>query len=478
MKSYHRLDEIQNDLYLGNTTCSELVNFYLENIEANKTLNAFVEVYDQEAKERAAQIDKRIKTKKAGKLAGLVFGIKDLLCYQNHQVNGGSKILQGFESQFTATAVQRLLDEDAIVIGRQNCDEFGMGSSNENSAFGNVKNAADHTRVPGGSSGGSAVAVQADMCLASLGTDTGGSVRQPASFCGIVGIKPTYSRVSRWGLLAYASSFDTIGVLAKSVEDCELVLQTMAGHDPNDATSSKEPVKATLTESSTYKVAYFKEALESEGVQPEVKDTLKATLKQLEEDGHTVEAIDFPLLKHALPTYYILTTAESSTNLSRYDGAHYGYRSEKSEDLESMYKNSRTEGFGDEVRRRILLGTFVLSADYHDAYFKKAQEVRNLIKTETEKILSDYDFIVIPTSPTTAFSIGANDQNPLQMYMADLFTVQASVSGIPAISIPKGKDQNNLPIGIQVMSKAFEEDKIFAFSKYLMKEGQLSSWDK
>lgn len=475
MKSYHRLDEIQNDLYLGNTTCSELVEHYLKNIEDKQSLNAFVEVYKEEALERAVQIDEKIKTKRAGKLAGLVFGIKDLLCYQNHQVSGGSKILEGFESQFTATAVQRLLNEDAIVIGRQNCDEFGMGSSNENSAFGHVKNAADESRVPGGSSGGSAVAVQADMCLVSLGTDTGGSVRQPASFCGIVGIKPTYSRVSRWGLLAYASSFDTIGVFAKSVADCELVLQTIGGHDPNDATSSREPIKPVLETKGKYKVAYLKEALSSEGVQEEVKDTLKSTLAQLQSDGHTVEAIEFPLLKHALPTYYILTTAESSTNLSRYDGAHYGHRSAQSEDLESMYKNSRTEGFGDEVRRRIMLGTFVLSADYHDAYFKKAQEVRRLIKDATEKILSEYDFIVIPTSPTTAFPIGANDQNPLQMYMADLFTVQASVSGIPAISIPMGKDQNSLPIGIQVMTKAFEEDKIFAFSKYLMKEAQLDS---
>ncbi len=473
MKNYHRLDEIQKDLKLHKISCLSLVEHYLKNIEDNAHLNAFVEVYEQEARERAKAIDLKIKHNQAGKLAGLIFGIKDLICYQDHQVSGSSEILKGFESQITATAVQRLFDEDAIVIGRQNCDEFGMGSSNENSAHGEVRNAIDNSRVPGGSSGGSAVAVQADMCQISLGTDTGGSVRQPAAFTGIIGLKPTYSRISRWGLLAYASSFDTIGIFSKSIEDNASVLQVIAGKDKMDGTSSSESVEEfnpKTFEDRKYKVAYLHEALTSEGVQEEVKSVLKRTVDKLKSEGHRVEQLDFPLLDYVLPTYYILTTAEASTNLSRYDGAHYGHRSSATTNLESMYKLSRTEGFGEEVQRRIMLGTFVLSADYYDAYFTKAQKARQLIKEATEKILEQFDFIIIPTTPTTAFKLGQHQGNPLEMYMADLFTVQASVTGIPAISIPAGNDSNNLPIGLQIMSGAFEENKLFAISKYLLKE--------
>ncbi|MFT6871704.1 MAG: aspartyl-tRNA(Asn)/glutamyl-tRNA(Gln) amidotransferase subunit A [Roseivirga sp.] len=471
MKNYHRLGEIQNDLRLQKVSCLTLVEHYLKNIEDNKDLNAFIEVFIEEAKERAKAIDLKLKHNKAGKLAGLIFGIKDLICYQDHQVSGSSNILKGFESQITATAVQRLLDEDAIVIGRQNCDEFGMGSSNENSAHGNVRNAADHSRVPGGSSGGSAVAVQADMCQISLGTDTGGSVRQPAAFTGLIGLKPTYSRISRWGLLAYASSFDTIGIFSKSIEDNATVLAVIAGKDKLDGTSSSEPVKAfNDNPKQTYKIAYLSEAITSDGVQEEVKSVLQRTLDTLANEGHDIQKIDFPLLDYVLPAYYILTTAEASTNLSRYDGAHYGHRSIDTTNLESMYKLSRTEGFGPEVQRRIMLGTFVLSADYYDAYFTKAQKARQLIKEATEKILSEFDFIVIPTTPTTAFKLGQHQDNPLEMYMADLFTVQASVTGIPAISIPMGNDSNNLPIGIQIMSRAFDENKLFAISKSLLKE--------
>lgn len=472
MKNYHRLGEIQNDLRLQKVSCLALVEHYLKNIEDNKDLNAFIEVFIEEAKERAKAIDLKLKHNKAGKLAGLIFGIKDLICYQDHQVSGSSNILKGFESQITATAVQRLLDEDAIVIGRQNCDEFGMGSSNENSAHGNVRNTADHSRVPGGSSGGSAVAVQADMCQISLGTDTGGSVRQPAAFTGVIGLKPTYSRISRWGLLAYASSFDTIGIFSKSIEDNATVLAVIAGKDKLDGTSSSEPVKAfnDNPDKQTYKIAYLSEAITSDGVQEEVKSVLQRTLDTLANEGHDLQKIDFPLLDYILPAYYILTTAEASTNLSRYDGAHYGHRSIDTTNLESMYKLSRTEGFGPEVQRRIMLGTFVLSADYYDAYFTKAQKARQLIKEATEKILSEFDFIVIPTTPTTAFKLGQHQDSPLEMYMADLFTVQASVTGIPAISIPMGNDSNNLPIGIQIMSRAFDENKLFAISKSLLKE--------
>ncbi len=472
MKNYHHLGEIQNDLRLQKVSCLALVEHYLKNIEDNKDLNAFIEVFIEEAKERAKAIDLKLKHNKAGKLAGLIFAIKDLICYQDHQVSGSSNILKGFESEITATAVQRLLDEDAIVIGRQNCDEFGMGSSNENSAHGNVRNAADHSRVPGGSSGGSAVAVQADMCQISLGTDTGGSVRQPTAFTGVIGLKPTYSRISRWGLLAYASSFDTIGIFSKSIEDNATVLAIIAGKDKLDGTSSSEPVKAFNDNpiKQTYKIAYLSEAITSDGVQEEIKSVLQGTLKTLAHEGHAIQKIDFPLLDYVLPTYYILTTAEASTNLSRYDGAHYGHRSTETTSLESMYKLSRTEGFGPEVQRRIMLGTFVLSADYYDAYFTKAQKARQLIKEATEKILSEFDFIVIPTTPTTAFKLGQHQDNPLEMYMADLFTVQASVTGIPAISIPLGNDSNNLPIGIQIMSRAFDENKLFAISKSLLKE--------
>ena len=452
-------------------TCVDLVHYYLKNIEAKKHLNAFVAVYAEEALEKAAQIDQKIANGTAGKLAGMVVGIKDVLCYEGHGLQACSKILDNFESQFTGTVVQRIVDQDAIIIGRQNCDEFAMGSSNENSAFGACLNPIDESRVPGGSSGGSAVAVAADMCLVSLGSDTGGSVRQPASFCGIVGVKPTYSRLSRYGLIAYASSFDVIGVLANNIPDTALVLEVVAGADQNDSTVSFKPVPAyteELKKNSSYKIAYLKEGL-GEGVNEEVKAKMLETIDFLKTQGHTVEAVEFPLLDYILPTYYILTTAEASTNLSRYDGVRYGYRSPNTTDLESMYKLSRSEGFGEEVKRRILLGTFVLSASYYDAYFTKAQKVRRLIQDKTKEILTDFDFILTPTSPFTAFKIGEFSENPLQMYLADIFSVQANVVGIPATSIPKGQDAKGLPIGLQVMANAFEEGKLLAFSDYLMR---------
>ena len=471
MKSYHTLDEIQRDIRLEVTSCRALVEHYLRNIKSHSELNAFVEVYSAEALQKADIIDRKIKENKAGKLAGLIFGIKDLICYQDHKVSGASKILQNFESQFSATAVEKLLQEDAILIGRQNCDEFGMGSSNENSFYGPVKNALDHNKVAGGSSGGSAVAVQADMCQISLGTDTGGSVRQPAAFCGIVGLKPTYSRISRWGLLAYASSFDSIGIFSKSIEDNARVLEIIAGKDDKDSTSSSKTVpiySQSLEQKNTYKVAYLQEALDTEALQPEIKAAFENQITELQKAGHTVEAVNFPLLDYILPAYYILTTAEVSSNLSRYDGIRYGHRSSEVTNLESLYKNSRTEGFGAEARRRIMLGTFVLSADYYDAYFTKAQKARKLIKEATEKILSEYDFIIIPTTPTTAFDLGEHSKSPIEVYMADLFTVQASISGLPAISVPVGKDDNGMPIGLQIISAAFQEAKLFAFSRNLI----------
>jgi len=471
LHNYSSFIEIRKDLKSGLITCVSLVEYYVQNIKGKAYLNVFLDVYEVEALERAKEIDLKIKEGKAGKLAGMVIGLKDVICLKDHGLQAGSRILDGFESQFTGTPIEKLLDEDAIIIGRQNCDEFAMGSSTENSAFGPTLNDADNTKVPGGSSGASAVSVQADMCQVALGTDTGGSVRQPAAFCGIIGLKPTYSRVSRHGLLAYASSFDTIGIFSKSIEDNALVLEVMAGEDEFDSTVSRREVPQ-YSESADFsgkvKIAYINETLDAEGLNKDIKEETVRILNLLRQEGHEVAGIDFPLMEFALPTYYILTTAEASSNLSRYDGVRYGYRSENTKDLMSLYKKSRTEGFGEEVKRRILLGTFVLSADYHDAYYTKAQKVRRLIMDKTKAILSEYDFIILPTTPTTAFKIGQHSSNPLEMYLADLFTVQASVAGIPAISIPNGKDEEGMPIGLQIMSKDFSEESLFAFSKYLM----------
>lgn len=472
MKVYHSFQEIRSDLNTGKVTCKELVSHYLENIENNKHLNVFVEVYKTEALQQAELIDGKIKSGKAGKLAGMVIGLKDVLCHKGHGLQASSKILDKFISQFNGTAVQRILDEDAIVIGRQSCDEFAMGSSNENSAFGPVLNAADNTRVPGGSSGASAVAVQADLCLASLGSDTGGSVRQPAAFCGTVGLKPSYSRISRYGLISYASSFDCIGILSKNVEDAALLLEIIAGADEYDSTVSSKPVpqySQLLNFDGKARIGYLKESIESPGVNDEIKNATKGLIASLQKDGHTVEAFEFDLLDYILPAYYILTTAEASSNLSRYDGVKYGYRSQNITDLESMYKKTRSEGFGKEVKKRIMLGTFVLSASYYDAYYTKAQKVRRLIKEQTEKLFEKYDFILMPTTTTTAFKLGEHSNDPLSMYLADLFTVQANLCGIPGISLPYGKDKQGLPIGIQLLSKSFDESRLLAFSQHIFK---------
>jgi len=473
LKTYASFREIKNDLQRGTITCLDLVQYHLNKIEAKSHLNAFLSVYGEEALSRAVQIDQKIKEGKAGKLAGLVVGLKDVLAYQDHPLQASSKILNGFISQYNGTAVQRLLDEDAIIIGRQNCDEFAMGSSNENSAFGPVLNDADNTRVPGGSSGGSAVAVQADMCQVSLGSDTGGSVRQPAAFCGVIGLKPTYSRISRFGLIAYGSSFDSIGIFGKSVDDVALVLEVIAGADEQDSTVSRKPVPAYSDElleggKETYKIAYVREIEDSEGLQPEIRESILSKIEAIKSMGHNVDVIDFPLMEYVLPTYYILATAEASSNLSRYDGVRYGYRSEEVSDLSSLYKKSRSEGFGKEVQRRILLGTFVLSASYYDAYYTKAQKVRRIIREKTKEIFKVYDFIVMPITPTTAFKLGEHTDNPLEMYLADLFSVQANVAGVPAIAIPCGADSQGLPIGLQVIADDFEESKLFHFSKSLL----------
>lgn len=462
--------QFQEQLKSSDFNCQQSVDTFLDRIEElNPTLNVFLEVYADEAKAKAIAIDEKIKNGTAGRLAGMVIGIKDVLAYKDHGLQASSKILEGFKSQFTATAIQRLIDEDAIIIGRQNCDEFAMGSSNENSAFGVTRNFANTEHVPGGSSGASAVAVQAGMCHASIGSDTGGSVRQPAAFCGVVGLKPTYGRISRWGLAAYASSFDCIGPITNSVEDAALLLEIMAGADEFDSTVSTKKVpaysQALKQDQEIYRVGYFKEALESKGLDQEVKVKTFEKINALKAAGHTVEAIDFPLLKYLLPTYYILTTAEASSNLSRYDGVRFGHRTAGATSLEELYKKSRGEGFGNEVKKRIMLGTFVLSADYYDAYYTKAQRVRKKIKEETDKLLSTYDFIVSPTTPSPAFRIGEKTEDPVQMYLADIFTVQANVVGYPAISVPNGTDSTGLPIGFQILGKEFAELLLLNFAK-------------
>ena len=468
---YSSLREIQDALLTGELTCVSLVEGYLKAIEHKKHLNIYLEVYAEEAISRAKEIDRKIKTGTQGELAGMVVGLKDVFCYKDHHLQASSKILDNFVSQFDATCVNKMLMQDAIIIGRINCDEFAMGSSNENSAFGPVLNDIANDRVPGGSSGGSAVAVQAGTCLVALGSDTGGSVRQPASFTGTIGMKPTYGRISRYGLIAYASSFDTVGIISKSIEDNARTLSVIAGADEYDSTVSKKEVaqyhKSLNRKGKIKRVAYIRETLNHEGLNEEIRENVLETVASLKENGHLVEETEFPYLDYVLPTYYILTTAEASSNLSRYDGVRYGYRSNNVTDLESLFKKSRSEGFGDEVKRRILLGTFVLSASYYDAYYTKAQKARRVIKEKTEELLKDFEYIILPTSPTVAFKLGQKS-NPLEMYLADLYTVQASVSGLPAISIPNGVDHQGLPIGLQIIGRHFDEAGLYAFANEIL----------
>ena len=457
--------EIRRDLLAGKRTCVEIVQGHLDRIAAyNTQLNAFLTVYDVEALARAAEIDAKIKQGNAGPLAGLVVGIKDLLCYADHPSQAGSQILNGFQSTFSATAVQRLLEADAIIIGRQNCDEFGMGSTNENSSFGPVLNFANPAHVAGGSSGGSAVAVQAGMCQVSLGTDTGGSIRMPAAFCGIMGLKPTYGRVSRWGLIAYASSFDTIGPMAHHLSDLSIVLKTIEGKDGFDSTVVDD---LPVTYATQKKVAYIKEIVEHPSLQPEIREAFFAQVAKLTAAGYEVVSVDFAYIEQLLPTYYVLTTAEASSNLARFDGVKFGHRTKDAKDLMDMYKKTRDEAFGEEVKRRIMLGTFVLSADYYDAYYTKAQQVRRLIQERTLEILTDSDFIISPTTSSTAYKIGEKTLDPLQMYLGDLFTVQSNITGLPAISVPMGVDVQGLPMGFQITGKAYDEQGLIEFAKHV-----------
>lgn len=471
MKQYLTLYEIQDDLAHGRLSCISLVSHYLQQIISKQHLNAFLEVYTEEAMERARQMDTKIATGSAGSLHGLVIGLKDVISYQGHVVSASSKILDGFEAIYHATVTQRLIDADAIIIGRLNCDEFAMGGSNENSAYGNVLNAIDETKVPGGSSGGSAVAVQAGLCHATLGTDTGGSIRQPASFTGIFGLKPTYGLVSRWGVVAYASSFDQVGPMTNSVEDAALILEAIAGPDDHDSTLAQATVpkySEQLNDIAPKRIAYYPEVLQHEGLDIFIKQKMEAQIEELRAAGHIVEPVSFPYLDYLVPTYYVLTTAEASSNLSRYDGVHFGYRSDSAASLQEVYTNSRTEGFGAEVKRRIMLGTFVLSAGYYDAYYGKAQKARRMIRDATLEVLSKYDFIILPSTPTTAFDIGGKITDPVAMYLADIFTVQANLTGLPAVSIPLWQHANGMPFGLQVMGNKYREGALLAFSKQLL----------
>ncbi len=469
---YTNYASYRKSLLSGKTTVLATVQYFLDNISKNADLNVFLEVYSEEAIELAKAIDIKLKNGTAGKLAGMVIGIKDVYAYKNHGLQASSKILDGFKSQFTATAIQRLIDQDCIIIGRQNCDEFAMGSSNENSAFGPTLNFADKTRVPGGSSGASAVAVQADLCHASIGSDTGGSVRQPAAFCGVVGFKPSYGRISRWGLTAYASSFDCVGPLTHSVDDAALLLSVMAGHDEHDSTvifEKPEDYSELAADNSPKTIGYFKEAIDSDGLDPELKKLTLAYFEKLKSAGHTLVELSFPAMKYLLPTYYILTMAEASSNLSRYDGIRYGHRNQEAKKLEDIYKKTRGEGFGKEVKKRIVLGSFILSADYYDAYYTKALRVRNLIKIQTEDFFEKVDFIISPTTPSPAFKLGETNKDPIQAYLEDIFTVHANVIGNPAISIPMAKTSQNLPIGIQYLAANKEEKKLLSFAKTIEK---------
>ena len=476
MFSFSSISDYQAALHDGTLSCRDAVLYYLERIRKFAHLNAYVSVYETEALEQAEKLDRERRSgRKPGRLHGVVIAIKDVICYKDHPVTAGSHILENFRSLYDATAVHKMLEEEAIIIGHLNCDEFAMGSSNENSSYGRVKNALDPEKVPGGSSGGSAVAVQASLCMLSLGSDTGGSVRQPADFCGVIGLKPSYGRISRYGLIAYASSFDQIGIFGRNIPDIALLLEVISGFDPLDATSSRREVPryADLLDSPLKmpRIAVLKEALEHPSLDPEIRSRLSDFINSLRQKGYLVNEIDFDLIDYIVPAYYILTTAEASSNLSRFDGVRYGHRTaDRDAGFPDFYRKSRSEGFGKEVKRRILLGTFVLSAGYYDAYFSKAQKVRKILTDRTKLIFNEYDIILTPTVPTTAFRSGEKTKDPVAMYLADLYTVYANLAGIPGISLPLFTHTNGMPFGIQAMTNQFRELSLLQFSNNLLQQ--------
>ena len=452
----------------GEFLLSDEIEKYLQSIETHKHLNAFIFVDAEKVRQRAREIDqKRAAEKPLGALAGVVIALKDNLCIKDEPVTCASNILEKYVSPYDATVVQKILDADGLIIGKTNLDEFAMGSSTENSAYGLAHHPLKPDFVCGGSSGGSAVAVATGMADLALGSDTGGSVRQPAAFCGVVGLKPTYGRVSRFGLVAYASSLDQIGTFGRSVADAAMLLKVIAGVDPNDSTSANRPVPDYLTDISANRKAPLTIGIPGQffqdGLDPEISKRISNIIDELKKRGFQTKPVDLPLTEYAIATYYIIATAEASSNLSRYDGVRYGHRSEKATDLESMYVHSRSEGFGTEVKRRIMLGTYVLSSGYYDAYYKKGMQVRRLIKAEYDKAFTEVDVLLTPTTPTTAFKIGEKTADPLQMYLSDIYTVTANLSGICAMSVPAGTDVSGMPIGVQIFANTFDETTLLTF---------------
>jgi aspartyl-tRNA(Asn)/glutamyl-tRNA(Gln) amidotransferase subunit A len=465
-QSENTISQLHDRIASGDTTVRSVVESAVNAAEnLNEILNAFLEIDRKGSLVRADELDEsRIKntekTPAVPALTGIPIALKDNICVRGLQSSCGSKILGDYHPPYNATVVDRLLGAGAVIVGKTNCDEFAMGSSNENSAFGTVKNPWDITRVPGGSSGGSAAAVAAGIVPVALGSDTGGSVRQPASLCGVVGIKPTYGRNSRYGLVAFASSLDQIGVFGRRVRDVATVLGVIAGRDSHDATTADVPVPNYTSElSGDVKGARigFPRALFGEGLDPEVRTAVEAAVQTYRDLGAEIVEVDLPHAKYAIAVYYIIATAEASSNLARFDGVRYGFRAENATELRSMYRRTRDEGFGAEVKRRIMLGTYVLSAGYYEAYYHKAQQVRTLLKGDFRRAFESCDAIITPTAPTPAFMIGEKVDDPLAMYLNDIYTVTANLAGIPGMSVPCGLSSNGLPIGFQLLGTYWSE---------------------
>jgi aspartyl-tRNA(Asn)/glutamyl-tRNA(Gln) amidotransferase subunit A len=469
------LAELRAAIASRSTKATDLAASYYDRIaQVNPRLNVYLSLTKERALAQAAKVDTlAAKGDPLGALAGIPVGIKDVLVMQGAPATAGSKILEGYRPPYDATAVQKLEAAGAVLLGKLNCDEFAMGSSTENSAYGPVRNPVDTERVPGGSSGGSAAAVAANLAVATLGSDTGGSIRQPASFCGVVGVLPTYGRVSRYGLIAFASSLDRVGPFAANVRDAATMLGVIAGHDPKDATSSTAPVPDYAAESDKPLKEPGKTGLRigvpaeyfAEGLDAEVRAAIEKGIAALQAAGCTVKPVSLPHTRYAVPTYYLIATAEASANLARFDGVRYGYRSAVSETLSDMYQNSRDEGFGAEVKRRILLGTYALSAGYYDAYYLKAQQVRRILAEEFLRAFNDVDAIVTPTAPTAAFKLGEKTDDPLAMYLADIYTVTASLAGICGVTVPCGATKAGLPVGMQVLAAHFNEGTAFRVAR-------------
>ncbi len=454
--------ELKEKLENKELTITEITKAYIDRInEKEKDVQAFVTTLCDEAQEKAKDIEDKVKANEIkGKLAGIPIGIKDNICTKGIKTTCSSKMLENFVSPYDATVIEKVNSQNMINLGKLNMDEFAMGGSTEYSAFHKTKNPWNLNKVPGGSSGGGAAAVASGMVPWALGSDTGGSIRQPASFCGVVGMRPTYGLVSRYGLVAFASSLDQIGPITKDVEDCAMLLNVITGHDEKDSTSEniekKDYTKALKNDVKGMKIGVPKEFF-GEGINEEVRQKLEEAIAKYKELGAKVEEFSLDIANYSLATYYIIACAEASSNLGRFDGIRYGYRTPNYNNLKEIYRNSRSEAFGDEVKRRIILGTYVLSSGYYDAYYKKAQQVRTLVKSKFDEAFSKYDVILTPTSPTTAFNIGEKSTNPLEMYLADICTVSVNIAGLPGISIPCGVDKESMPIGMQLIGQKFSE---------------------